>query len=104
MTREQLDQLWNDPRSWGTWTYRRAEDPRLIVPKRVPWAGWTINFAHPLAWPAIIGSVLLATGPTVLVVALGPHPPHPLSIAIAVGVPMIVIIGGSIWEATRDRT
>ena len=39
MTKEQLDKLWNDPSSWGTWTYRCAADPRLIVPKRVPWAG-----------------------------------------------------------------
>ena len=104
MTKAQLDRLWNDPNSWGTWTYRCEADPRLVVPKRAPWAGWTVNFAHPLAWPAIIASVLLAAGPTLLVVLLGPHPPHPVAILIAVAVPVVVIIGGCIWEATRDRT
>jgi hypothetical protein len=33
--------------------------------------GWTINFAHPLAWPTLWISVLIAVGPVLTMLALG---------------------------------
>jgi len=104
MTREQLDRLWNDPRSWTPWAYRCPADPRLIVPKRQPWAGWTVNFAHPWAWPAVIASVLLSAGPTLLLVLLRRGVPSPVELLVAVALPIALIIIGSIWESTRDRS
>lgn len=33
--------------------YKSERDPRLWVPKRMG-VGWTLNFAHPMAWPMLI--------------------------------------------------
>lgn len=64
MTREELDVLFSKPEHWK-WEclYYCPEDPRIVVPKRVRWMGWTINFARPLALPflaALIASMLVA--------------------------------------------
>lgn len=46
--------------------YHGPDDPRLIVPKRIPIMGWTVNVAHPhapmLLWVsgALIGLGILA--------------------------------------------
>jgi Family of unknown function (DUF5808) len=66
-TRAELDSLWSDPKNWTAWRYRCADDPRLIVPKRARWRGWTVNFAHPLAWQWLIGLMILTGGPVVYV-------------------------------------
>lgn len=42
--------------------YHGPNDPRLIVPKRIPMMGWTINVSHPKA-PLLI---LLTCGAIVL--------------------------------------
>jgi uncharacterized membrane protein len=42
-----LDKLWGDANSWrADLIYVCKDDPRLIVPQRKKWRGWTINFAH----------------------------------------------------------
>lgn len=33
----------------GFGLYHGPDDPRLIVPKRIPIMGWTINVSHPKA-------------------------------------------------------
>ncbi len=33
--------------------YSKTNDVRLWVPKRYG-VGWTVNFAHPLAWPTML--------------------------------------------------
>lgn len=45
-----------DPKNykWGIF-YFSPHDPRIIVPKRNPWMGWTLNFAHPGAYFLLIG-------------------------------------------------
>ena len=72
------------PRDWK-WhiCYYNKFDPRVIVPKRWRWMGWTLNFAHPSAIPvalllvgACLGIPLLLAlrsggGPTVTLIALG---------------------------------
>ena len=47
MTREEIEKCWRDPRNrkWGIFYYCKA-DPRVIVPKRLKWMGWTVNAAH----------------------------------------------------------
>jgi uncharacterized membrane protein len=52
MTKEELEILWKDKNNWR-WgaIYHCKNDPRLVVPKRVKWTGWTLNFAYP--WRAI---------------------------------------------------
>ena len=68
MTREELDRLWARPENWSS-VYRCEEDPRVIVPRRRQWMGWTINFAHRLAWPVMIALVGVPLG-IVLIVTL----------------------------------
>ena len=65
MTRDELDLLWGDPDNWGI-VYRCAEDPRVIVPRRRRWMGWTLNFAHRLAWPVFMLCVAVAVGPVLV--------------------------------------
>lgn len=64
MEREQIDNLWRDKTNWS-WgvIYCCPEDPRVIVPRRWRWGGWTLNFGHPRA--GIVGLVAfgLAVGP-----------------------------------------
>lgn len=68
MHKEEIDLLWQDKNNWkriGFYSCQR--DPRIIVPKRIKWMGWTINFAHPLAIPTIFIIILLSVGPTLFV-------------------------------------
>jgi hypothetical protein len=54
MTPDELDALWRDQRNHRYGVYFCKEDPRVIVPKRIKWMGWTINFARPSAIPVLI--------------------------------------------------
>jgi len=55
------------PEGYGGVFYKNSRDPRLWVPKSLG-MGWTINFAHRGAWPALIA--LLAPAVLVLVLVL----------------------------------
>lgn len=50
----------NDYRIWGIFYYN-PDDQRIIVPKRIPWLGWTLNFARPssIIFIAIIIMILI---------------------------------------------
>ena len=37
-----------NPANWNGPFYNNPSDPRVLVPKRFAWAGWTFNVAHPL--------------------------------------------------------
>ena len=61
MTREEIEACWRDPRNykWGLIYYCKA-DPRAIVPRRLKWMGWTLNFARPSAipWVGLVIAIL----------------------------------------------
>jgi hypothetical protein len=67
MTPDELEACWKDPenRKWGVY-YCKA-DPRVIVPKRLKWMGWTINFARPSAIPVILISLAIVVVPILFV-------------------------------------
>lgn len=49
---------WQSPSSWKfRIIYFSKEDPRIIVPKRTGF-GYTVNFAKPLAVPAMLAMIL----------------------------------------------
>jgi hypothetical protein len=102
MTREELDRLWADPANWTMLFYRCPEDPRIFVPKRRPWFGWTVNFGHSLGWLAVVGCVAVAAGPAIFLVLTR----HPSAIQIlgvtAVAVSILVLFCA--LDANRDRT
>jgi uncharacterized membrane protein len=44
---------------WGLFYYN-PDDQRVIVPKRNPWMGWTLNFARFYSWFIIIMIIAVA--------------------------------------------
>jgi len=58
-----LEALWKSPQNWKWGVYFCKEDPRVIVPKRQKWMGWTINFARPSAWPTLFALILFVALP-----------------------------------------
>ena len=66
----QKDENWGGPK-WGK-VYFNKKDPRIIVPKRIKWRGWTVNLAHAagvllfvgalFGIPCIVIAILLITG------------------------------------------
>jgi uncharacterized membrane protein len=85
--------LWRDPANWrrGMAYYCKA-DPRVIVPKRNPWGGWTVNFAHPQAWTVIAGSVVIAAGPVVALLVLGVTDPRVYWAAIVGSIAVLIAV------------
>jgi len=71
MTPQELEAFEKDPRNrkWGVY-YCKA-DPRVIVPKRFQWMGWTINAARPSAIPVALLVVAVVAVPVLIVKALG---------------------------------
>lgn len=61
MTKEELEILWKDRNNWR-WgaVYYCKKDPRVVVPKRFKWTGWTMNFAYPWRAMGFIIFILLA--------------------------------------------
>jgi uncharacterized membrane protein len=98
----ELERLWQDPRHWKpAGIYRCAADPRLIVPKRRRWAGWTLNFAHRAAWLVLFGSIVVAVGPALLILAVGRVSAS--AVLGAIGASVVVLSLGSAWESERRR-
>ncbi len=46
MSPEEKDALWQNEAHWSGGIYFCKRDPRLWVPKRPKWAGYTVNFGH----------------------------------------------------------
>jgi hypothetical protein len=63
--------------------------------------GWTINFAHPLAWAVLMAMVAITVGPDLLLLGLGfvSAPFFLLTLAVSIG----TVMGLSHWEASRSR-
>ena len=100
MTHDELDRLWATRSNWSI-VYRCADDPRVIVPRRRRWMGWTINFAHPLAWPVLFLCVAIAVGPFLVLLRFG-FVSVPLLVAVLMA-SILFLVGFSHWEASRSR-
>lgn len=61
--KETLDRWHNNPANWkfGVFYYNK-EDKRLVLPKRVKWMGWTLNFARPVSYISILVLVAILVG------------------------------------------
>jgi hypothetical protein len=74
LRRDEIESLWRDPASRKGWglasVYYQPRDPRLVVPKKTIKLGWTINFAHPWAIPALILLMVCVPLPVLLTVSL----------------------------------
>lgn len=57
---EELEQWHNDPKNWKLGLfYYNPDDERLFPPKRMKWAGWTVNFANPKSIASFVVLVLV---------------------------------------------
>jgi len=72
MTRHEIEACWRDPRNrkWGIFYCCKA-DPRVIVPKRIKWMGWTVNVAHARALPVTLFLIVLLAAPVWFVTSKG---------------------------------
>jgi uncharacterized membrane protein len=43
---------------WGIFYYN-PDDPRMIVPKRIKWLGWSLNFAKPISVILLLSITLI---------------------------------------------
>lgn len=79
MDEEELNRLWLDEKHWKFFyaVYYCKADPRLVVPKPnfagTPnkWLGTTWNLAHRMVYLVISFFVLLALGPTAMLLLAG---------------------------------
>ena len=71
MTREEIETCWKDLRNWKWRIYYCKADPRAIVPRRLKWMGWTVNFARPSAIPITLLLIALVAVPLLIVKAKG---------------------------------
>ena len=57
LSKETTDKWLKDSKNWkfGSFYYNK-EDNRLFPQKRIPWMGWTINFAN---WKSIVSFAVL---------------------------------------------
>ena len=87
LPRGTLDRLWADSKNWNGGLYSCKEDPRVVVPKRIRWAGTTVNFSHPYAWRVLGGFVLVVFVSVMTLVFAGIDPSIPFDgVAIGLGV------------------
>lgn len=65
-----LYEFWHDKAHWRGNVflpyYACAADGRVVVLRNRRWAGWTVNFAHRLAWPLMVLAAIIAIGPALL--------------------------------------
>lgn len=71
MRPDEIEACWKDPNNYKCGVYCCKADPRVIVPRRFKWMGWTINFARPSAIPVLLGLVALIGIPLAIVRASG---------------------------------
>ncbi len=93
MTKEELEKLWADKNNWR-WgaIYYCKNDPRLVVPKRIKWTGWTMNFAYPGRAIGFIFFILFAASLPVII-ELKLNIDTPIVICITLAVVAVLIIG-----------
>lgn len=71
MKREEIENCWKDPGNYKWGLYFCKSDPRVIVPRRWKWMGWTLNFARPSAIPVLVCVLALIAVPAAIVNAHG---------------------------------
>lgn len=60
-TEAQKDNWHRDPNNWKLGMfYYNPEDKRILVPKKIKWMGWTVNFANPKSVLLFVGILISA--------------------------------------------
>jgi len=100
MNEEELDELRARPsNSKLGLIYYAKDDPRVVVPKSIKWMGWTINFAHPYAWPMFALFMAIAVVPIGTVLALGIAAPVVVIVTVVATVAVLTAVAA--YAASR---
>jgi hypothetical protein len=103
MDNEDLARLWADDKHWNRWgLYNCSRDPRLIVPKRIKWTGWTANTAHGFSFKALLlfAAILILALAPLAVVIFQRQPTWP-AVVIAVAVSLGLVSAVCHWHASQ---
>lgn len=93
MTKEELETLWRDKSNWrGGIIYYCKKDPRLVVPKRVKWLGWTMNCVHPRAIGIIVFIFVTVLLPFIVESKLNIATPLVVNVTLAVVVVLVIAL------------
>jgi uncharacterized membrane protein len=61
------EKYWSENANWKYFCfYICKDDPRLAVPKKPKWMGYTLNFAHPKAYLLLIATIFVYAIPIVM--------------------------------------
>ncbi len=103
MTKEELEILWKDKNNW-LWgaIYHCKNDPRLVVPKRFKWTGWTMNFAYPWRAISLIIFILFAASLPIFI-EMKLNVATPVVICVTLIVIAILIIGLSSYLSSKTE-
>jgi hypothetical protein len=103
MNASEIDALWKDTSNWR-WRefYVCKDDPRLIVPKRNPAKGWTLNFGRRSAIPFLLLVIVLLSAPALIAAPFG-------SMALLLSVPvtlfeLAILVGILIHFSSSNRS
>ena len=100
MSKDDLEKLWTDEKNWNSiGVYRCAFDPRLIVPKRIRLAGWTINIAHRSSYFVLALLMILAAAPIILVVEFST--PTFWKVLGAIAGSLVLVIGVCVYFSSK---
>lgn len=108
--RDELDPLWADRSNWRFGViYFCRHDPRVVVPKRYRKMGWTMNFARPMAVPALALIIGIVAGTMALSDRLGLGEAARLALGLGLVVVLIKALGalsrpiGRLNEQAKDH-
>jgi uncharacterized membrane protein len=59
LEKEMRNPMTDNPHNWKGPVYFNRKDYRLIVPKRHPYMGWTLNFASPYTYLTIAAVIVI---------------------------------------------
>ncbi len=72
MTGDNLEKLWGDNKNWPfPGIYYCKDDPRIVIPKQRKWAGFSLNWARPMAIPFLLGVFAVFGSPFFIEMYLG---------------------------------
>ena len=91
---EKNSEHWKDDRNWKLNSiYVCKEDPRLVVSKKRPWAGWTFNFAHRGAYVLLVYVLVVAVVPSLYVLSMGEVHKIWCAVGLSALLASVVVIG-----------
>ncbi len=92
---------WENEYNWKfNSIYICKDDPRLVVPKKRRWAGWTFNFAHRGSSILLVYVLFVAIAPSLYIISIG----ELCKIWYAIGLSTLLASIVVIWCARIGRT